>query len=172
MDLYKLHTRVLMPFVSETLGALADMADLSATANQGFQEDVIEYKLRAYAVSVVAKSEAGIQGKVIMNHPAETALLIGNHVRAVMLGEPSNEPAINDEISDALTEFSNTVIGLASNTLHRANVDIQFSAPLFVASAKDMAYITAGVNEIISVPIALTGCGTFHFSYLLHNKLK
>lgn len=172
MDLYKLHTRVLMPFVSETLGTLADMAELSATADQGFQEDVDNYKLRAYAVSVVAKSEDGIQGKIIMNHPPETALLIGNHVRAAMLGEPSNEAAINDEISDALTEFSNTVIGLACSALHRAHVDIQFSAPLFVSSAKDMAYITAGVNEIISVPIALADSGTFHFSYLLHNKLK
>ena len=40
MDLYRVHTKILMPFVNETIKALDDMADLEATVGNGVQEDV------------------------------------------------------------------------------------------------------------------------------------
>ena len=87
-----------------------------------------------------------------------------------MLGEACNFPVINEEIGEALTEFSNTIIGLATRSLSNANTQLQFSAPLFINGPADAGFIMDGVKEILSIPIDIAGVGPFSFSYLLHQK--
>ncbi len=170
MELYKVHTTILMPFVNQTLAALADMADLKATAGKGFAEDVAKFDSGGYAVCVAARTFGSIEGKVLMHHHDATALAIGNNVRGKMLGEPSNAAVINDEIGEALSEFANTVIGLATRELKKADLKLEFSPPLFVTGSEDIKYIMEGVQEILSIPIDVAGVGKFFFSYLLHKK--
>ena len=170
MELYKVHTKILMPFVDETIKALSDMADLTATAGNGTQEDVSDYDFKGYAVCVVARTFGSIEGKVIMNHQIKSALTIGNRFLAKMFGEPSNFPEINEQIGEALTEFSNTIIGLATRSLSNSDARLEFSAPLFINGPADIEYIMDGVQEILSIPIDIEGVGSFSFSYLLHQK--
>ena len=40
MDLYEVHTKILLPFVDETIKASAEMANLETTAGNGSQEEV------------------------------------------------------------------------------------------------------------------------------------
>jgi two-component system, response regulator PdtaR len=170
MDLYQVHTKILMPFVDETIKALSDMTDLTGIAGQGEQDDVESYDLKDFAVCVVARTFGRIEGKVVMNHQNKTALTIGNRLLAKMFGEPHNFTEINAEIGEALTEFSNTVIGLATRTLSNSNAQLEFSAPLFIDGPVDVEFLMDGVKEILSIPIDITGVGTFSFSYLLHQK--
>ena len=172
MDLYNIHTKILMPFVNETLKALSGMAGLEATAGQGVQEDVGNYDFKGYAVCVVARTFGSIEGKVVMNHQVKSALTIGNRFLAKMLGEPSNYSEINDQIGEALTEFSNTIIGLATRSLSDSGSQLQFSAPLFINGPADIEFIMEGVEEILSIPIDIPGVGSFSFSYLLHQKTR
>ncbi|NIP72366.1 MAG: chemotaxis protein CheX [Gammaproteobacteria bacterium] len=172
MDLYKVHTKILMPFIDETVKALADMADLKATPGQGREENISDYDFKGYAVCVVARTYGNIEGKVIMNHQIHTALTIGNRFLAKMFGEPCEFPEINDDIGEALTEFSNTIIGLATRTLSNAHAQLRFSAPLFINGPADVEFIMEGVKEILSIPIDIEDVGTFSFSYLLHEKTE
>lgn len=172
MDLYNVHTKILMPFVNETIKALADMADLKAKAGQGMQEEIADYDFKGYAVCVVARTYGSIEGKVIMNHQVKTALTVGNRFRAKMFGEPCNFNKINEEIGEALTEFSNTVIGLATRFMSDSGSQLKFSAPLFINGSGDIGYIMEGVKEILSIPIDIEGVGTFSFSYLLHQQTR
>lgn len=172
MDLYNVHTKILMPFVNETIKALADMADLRATAGRGIQEEIGDYDFKGYAVCVVARTYGSIEGKVIMNHQIKSALTVGNRFLAKMFGEPRNFPEINEEIGEALTEFSNTVIGLATRSLSDSGSQLKFSAPLFINGPADIEFIMEGVEEILSIPIDIEGVGTFSFSYLLHQKTR
>ena len=172
MDLYNIHTKILMPFVDETIKALADMAGLEATAGQGMQEAVGDYDFKGYAVCVIARTYGSIEGKVVMNHQIKSALTIGNRFLAKMLGEPHNSGEINQEIGEALTEFSNTIIGLATRSLSDSGTQLQFSAPLFINGPGDIEFIMEGVEEILSIPIDIAGVGSFSFSYLLHQKTR
>lgn len=170
MDLYRVHTKILMPFVKETIKALSDMADLKATVGKGIQEDVGDYDFNGYAVCVVARTFGSIEGKVVMNHQVKSALTIANRLLAKMMGEPYNLREINVEIGEALTEFSNTVIGLATRLLSDAGTQLQFSAPLPIDRPADIEFIMEGVQEILSIPIDIAGVGSISFSYLLHQK--
>lgn len=170
MDLYRVHTKILMPFVDETIKALSDMTDLQATAGSGTQENINDYGFKGYGVCVVARTFGSIEGKVVMNHETKSALAIGNRFIGKMLGESCNLDEINGQISEALTEFSNTVIGLATRSLSNSSSQLKFSAPLFINSTADIDFIMEGVEEILSIPIDIEGVGRFSFSYLLHQK--
>ena len=170
MDLYRVHTKILIPFVNETIKALADMADLEGTFGNGIQENVNEYDCSGYAVCVVARTFGSIEGKVVMNHQIKSALTIGNRLLAKLLGEPYNLREITTEICEALTEFSNTVIGLATRALSNSGSQLQFSAPLNIDRPADKGFLMEGVEEILSIPIDIAGVGSISFSYLLHQK--
>jgi len=172
MDLYRVHTKILVPFVNETIKALADMADLEATVGNGVQEDVDDYDCTGYAVCVVARTFGSIEGKVVMNHQIKSALTIGNRLLAKMFGEPYNFHEINLEVGEALTEFSNTIIGLATRSLSTSDSRLEFSAPLPLDRSADIKFIMEGVQEILSIPIDIAGVGTISFSYLLHQKTQ
>lgn len=172
MQLYHIHTKILTPFVEETKQALAQMAGLAARAGQGRQEAVEDFSFAGFAVCVVAKTYGAIEGKIIMHHNNETALAIGNRVRTRMLGVPDVESELNGAVSEALTEFSNTVIGLATRALSRNNMDISFTPPLYVTDHDGSEFLIEGVQEILTIPIDVDSVGQFSFSYLLHNKAE
>ena len=136
------------------------------------QEAVGDYDFKGYAVCVIARTYGSIEGKVVMNHQIKSALTIGNRFLAKMLGEPHNSGEINQEIGEALTEFSNTIIGLATRSLSDSGTQLQFSAPLFINGPGDIEFIMEGVEEILSIPIDIAGVGSFSFSYLLHQKTR
>lgn len=172
MQLYQIHTKMLRPFVDETINALDSMADLHAKAGQGYQEDVDKFNFSGYAVCVVAKTYGAIEGKVIMHHNNETALAIGNRVRIKMLGEPWEDLEINESVGEALTEFSNTVIGLATRLLGENNLNITFTPPLFISNQAESEFLLKDVKEILTIPIDVKDIGRFSFSYLLHKKTE
>ncbi len=168
MELFTIHTKILMPFVEETLKALGTMANLKAKALDATQEEIDSFSFQGYAVCVVANVYGEIEGKVLMHYHEETALLIGNKVMSNILGEEFTEGEINQEIGDALAEFSNTVIGRASRALGNSNLKITFEPPIFIGSSSETKSIMKDVVEILTIPILLEGSKHFCLSYLLH----
>jgi CheY-specific phosphatase CheX len=172
MQLYRIHTKILTPFVNETINTLDAMTGLRAKAGQGFQEAPEDFYFRGFAVCVVAKTHGAIEGKIIMHHNTETALEIGNRVRANLLGLEEFASEIDEEVSEALTEFSNTAIGLATRGMSEANLRITFDPPLFISLEEDSEFLTEGVEEILTIPIDVENVGQFYFSYLLHKRTE
>jgi len=162
---------ILIPFVNETIMALESMADLKGTSSLLSHYHPLDvFKFKGFAVCVVAKTYGAIEGKIIMNHNLETALAIGNKVRAKMLGTTEESTVLNSEIGEALAEFSNTAIGLATRHFNDSDYKITFSPPLHITNPEDSAFLLEGVVEIYTVPIEIENVGRFYFSYLLHHK--
>lgn len=172
MELFKLHTKILMPFVDETLSAIDMMTHLNAKPLEATQEEVNSFSFKGYAVCVVAHVFGEIEGKVLMHYHEDTALLIGNKVMTVMFGEDYAETEINEEIGDALSEFSNTVIGRATHALGKSNLKITFEPPLFITGPAEMKSTLQGVHEILTIPIMVAGTKHFCLSYLLHQNVN
>ena len=83
------------------------------------------------------------------------------------ISEPRNIRGVTTE-----SEFSNTIIGLATNALSQSDLKIKFTPPIFVHSQKDMEMLMEGVQQILTVPIEVSGVGDFSFSYLLHKRVE
>ncbi len=162
---------VLLPFVDETIDALNSMADLHGKSELLCYRDPLDvFVFKEFAVCIVAKNANGIAGKIVMNYDLNTAIAIGNRVRAKMLGTDENATVLNDEIREALAEFSNTVIGLATRHFNDTKHKISFGTPLYLHSDEDSEYLLEGVKQILTVPIDIEKIGRFYFSYLLHNQ--
>lgn len=170
MELSEIQSRILSPFVDETIKALDTMAGLKATAGAGFRDDPLKFKFKGHAV--VAETSGAINGKILMHHYVETALAIGNKVREVALGEPSVATEIDEEIGEALAEFGNTAIGLATRSLTRAELGVKFRPPYLTSNMEDMITLLMYVDEILSIPIHIENVGRFYFNYLLHEKVR
>lgn len=172
MELFKVHTKILMPFVDETLKALDNMAKLKAKPLDATQESVDSFSFQGYAVCVVAYVSGEIEGKILIHYHEETALSIGNNVMSIMMGEVSEETEISQDIGDALSEFSNTIIGRATRTLRSSNLKITFEPPTFITGASDMKSMLKDVVEILTIPLMLEDNKHFCLSYLLHHDTK
>ncbi len=157
---------MLVPLIDETIHALENMADLKGTSDllsYHVALDVFEFK--DFAVCIPAKNASG-GGKIIMNFGLDTALAIGNKVRAKMLGTDENATALNDEVREALAEFSNTIIGLATRHFNSASEKISIGTPLYLYEKEDSEFLLQGVKQIMTVPIDIQDVGRFYFSYL------
>ncbi len=172
MELVKVHQKILLPFVQEAIKALETMADLKGFVADAFPEDVEKFPFNGYAVAVVAKTFGSIEGKVLMHHYTETALAIGNRVRSKMLGESKEALEIDEEVGEAVTEFTNTIIGLATRKLSDSDLGIVFNPPIFIESDEDMDMIMADVTEILTIPIDVKNVGRFFITYLLHKQTE
>lgn len=172
MELYKVHTKILTPFTKETLKALKTMAAIKGKAETALQESIADFTFKGFAVAVVAKTYGSIEGKVLMHFSNEAALEIGKKVCASMLGDEPDTDEMNDEVSEAVTEFANTIIGLATRTLYESDLKIRFNPPIFIYDESDMELLMEGVQEILTVPIQAGDVGEFYFSYLLHNMTE
>lgn len=161
-------TDILVPFVNETILTLESMADLKATSDLLTYHDPLDtFIFKGFAVCLVTKRQNAVDGKIVMNHDPATALAIGNRVRGKMLGTNENAVALNADISEALAEFANTVIGLATRHLGAAR-KFNFSTPIYITSQADSQMFLEGVKQIFTVPVDLEIGGRFYFSYLMH----
>jgi CheY-specific phosphatase CheX len=168
MSLNELQVRILEPFATETVKSLKKLAQLDAQAGIGFEDEVDKFRFKGYAIAT--EVSGSIPGKVLLHLYPETALELGNRVLASMLGEPSQEEALTDDLQDALAEWGNTLIGLATRTLEESDLGVRFTPPFFVRDTEQMNDLMREVTEIVSVPIHTEGAGRFYFNYLLHSK--
>jgi len=170
MELTEIQQNILKPFVDKTIETLEQMAGLKATAGDGFIDDVDQFRFKGYAV--VAETDGAIKGKILMHHYVETALEVGNKVRASLLDDDTKYDELNEDMADALAEFGNTAIGLAMSDLLSSNLGITFKPPYFFNDTKQVDSLLDGVTEIISVPIHVEEIGRFYFNYLVHGEAK
>lgn len=166
MELNDIQQQILQPFVIETIKTLNTMAGLRAHAGDGFPDDIEKFRFKGYAV--VAETSGNVEGKILMHHYIETALAIGNKVRCALLDDDDEAAEMNEEVGEALAEFSNTAIGLAMRQLAESDLGIKFKPPYFVSDIKDMDAMMSNVKEIVSVPIHVEDVGRFYFNFLLH----
>ncbi len=167
-DRSSIRNAVLVPFVNETILTLASMADLKASSDLLTYRDALDtFVFKGFSVGLTTIKQGKVEGKIVMNHDLGTALAIGNRVRAKMLGTTENATALNDQVSEALAEFANTVIGLATRHLS-ATHKFSFGTPMYVSNQADSELFLNGVKQIFSVPVDLEIGGRFYFSYLLH----
>jgi CheY-specific phosphatase CheX len=172
MELYQIHTKILTPFMEETVTALKTMASAQGNVGKATLESVKDFAFRGFAVAVVTKTYGSIEGKILMHYSRDVALNIGKRVLTAMLGDEPDTNELNDDISEAVTEFANTIIGLATRSLSQSDLRIKFTPPIFVTNDKDMEALMEGVKDILSIPIDVPGIGEFSFSYLLHNPVE
>lgn len=161
---------ILLPLINETIVALNSMADLHGTSDLlGYSDPLDVFVFKEFAVCVSSKISGDIaaSGKIIMNFDLSTSIAIGNRVRSKMLGTIENFTVLNDDIREALAEFSNTVIGLATRSINNKKYRISFSAPLYMFNKQDSEFLLMDVKQIFTVPIDIKNIGRFYFSYLL-----
>jgi CheY-specific phosphatase CheX len=172
MELYHIHTKILTPFMKETVSALKSMASMDGKLGTASVEEVSNFSFKGFAVAVVAKTYGSIEGKILMHYTDDMALKVGKKILAAMLGAEPDIKEIDEDTSEAVTEFSNTIIGLATNALSQSDLKIKFTPPIFVHSQKDMELLMEGVQQILTVPIEVPNIGDFSFSYLLHKRVE
>ena len=172
MELYRIHTQILTPFMNETVSALKSMATMDGKLGTASVEEVDNFSFKGFAVAVVAKTYGSIEGKILMHYTDDMALKVGKKILGSMLGVEPDINEIDEDTSEAVTEFSNTIIGLATNALSQSNMKIKFTPPIFIHSQKDMEMLMEGVQQILTVPIEVPGSGEFSFSYLLHKRVE
>ena len=159
---------ILLPLINETIIILNSMADLRGASDLlGYSDPLDVFVFKDFAVCISAKTSSSAAGKIIMNYDLGTAVAIGNRVRAKMLGTIETSCVLNDDIMEALAEFSNTIIGLATRHINNTKHKINFSAPLYISNKQDSESLLTGVKQIYTVPIDIAKVGRFYCSYLL-----
>ena len=168
MELNEIQQKILKPFVDKTIETITSMTGLMASSDEGFVDDINKFRFKGYAV--VAETDGAIKGKILMHHYVETALKIGNKVRAELLDDDTEFTELNEEMGDALAEFGNTAIGLAMNDLLDSDLGITFKPPYFFNDTTQVDALMENVTEIISVPIHVDEVGRFYFNYLIYGE--
>lgn len=163
---------ILVPFVQETIDTLESMADLKAKSDLLSYHDPLEtFTFKDFAVCLITRKQGVVDGKIVMIHDLNTALTIGNAVRAKLLGACEHATTLNTEVGEALAEFANTVIGLALRHL-KGNQMLSFGTPMYIQNRADNDMLLQGVKRVFTVPIDLAKGGRFYFSYLLHRSTE
>ncbi|WP_286263637.1 response regulator [Thalassotalea atypica] len=167
MSVEALHKVVLYPFITESIASLKAMTNLSGTAGEAFVDQVGDFRFKGYAVC--SDVTGSLDGVIMMHHYPETAIAIGNSVCENLFGENYAYDEINEELSHALAEWGNTIVGRSTDLHSRYSLDYDFSAPYFVQDMDDMEKYLEDVKEIITVPIAVEGVGRYYFNLLIRN---
>ena len=159
---------ILLPLINETIIILNSMADLRGASDLlGYSDPLDVFVFKEFAVCISAKTSNDMVGKIIMNYDLNTAVAIGNRVRGKMLGTIEKSSVLNDEVREALAEFSNTIIGLATGDINTTKHKISFGPPLYISNKQDSESLLTGVKQIYTVPIDIAQIGRFYCSYLL-----
>jgi len=159
---------VLLPFVAETINTLGTMAELKGSSDLlTYHEPLDVFTFKDFAVSINATFTNGVTNNVVMNFDAPTAIVIGNKVRSVMFGTDEADTSLNDENKEALAEFLNTVVGLATREINETNHKISFGVPLYLYNKEDSEFLLEGVKNIMTVPVDLEAAGRFYLSFLV-----
>lgn len=157
----------LHPFVNESIASLKSMTSLEGSAGEPFMDEVDQFRFKGYAVC--SDMKGALDGVVLMHHYSETAVAIGNEVCSYMLGETFAHEEVNDELSKALSEWGNTIVGRATDFLNKHSLGFDFSAPYCAMSLDDMDKYLVGVKQIVTVPIFVEGVGRYYFNLLIRN---
>lgn len=159
---------ILLPLINETIAALKSMADLHGASDLlGYSDPLDVFVFKEFAVCISAKTSVGSSGKIIMNYDLNTAVTIGNRVRSKMLGTVEQSSALNDDVMEALAEFSNTIVGLATRDMNNTKHKISFGTPLYLYNKQDCEFLLTDVNQIYTIPVDINKVGRFYCSYLL-----
>ncbi len=157
----------LHPFVNESIASLKSMTSLEGSAGEPFMDEVDQFRFKGYAVC--SDMKGSLDGVVLMHHYSETAVAIGNEVCSYMLGETFAHEEVNEELSKALSEWGNTIVGRATDFLSKHNLGFDFSAPYCAMTLEDMDKYLVGVKQIVTVPIFIEGVGRYYFNLLVRD---
>lgn len=167
MSVEALYKVILYPFINESLASLKAMTNLVGEAGEAFVDSVDEFRFKGYAVC--SEVTGGLDGVIMMHHYPETAIAIGNSVCEHMFEEKYQFTEINEDLSNALAEWGNTIVGRSTDLHGRYSLDYQFSSPYFVHDVNDMDKYLAGVKEVVTVPITVEGVGRYYFNLLIRH---
>lgn len=167
MSVETIYKVTLHPFINESIASLEAMTNLSGSASDAFMDQVDDFRFKGYAIC--SEVTGCINGVIMMHHYPETAIAIANSVCETMFDEKYDHNEINDELSNALAEWGNTIVGRSTDLLSRHNLEFNFSSPYFVHNFDDMAKYLQGVKEIVTVPIAVAGVGRYYFNLLVRD---
>jgi len=167
MSVETIYKVTLHPFINESIASLQAMTNLTGTAGDAFIDQVDDFRFKGYAVCSEVKG--CINGVIMMHHYPETAIAIGNSVCETMFDEKYDYTEINEELSHAMAEWGNTIVGRSTDLLSRHNLEFNFSSPYFVYNFNDMDKYLKGVKEIITVPISVEGVGRYYFNLLVRD---
>ena len=172
MNLVKVHTLIMKPFVEESVKALEKMAGLKAVPQKGEQRPVQDFRFNGYAVCLPTRLDNDPHGFVVMNYDKKLALTLGSKMHLWMLGTPPDPEHVWEDISELLTEYANTAIGLAIHRLHRAELNLSFSAPLFTTASRELEELISDVRDTLTIPINVEEVGPFEFVYMMYTPLE
>lgn len=167
MSVETIYKVVLHPFINESIASLKAMTRLTGSASDTFMDQVDDFRFKGYAVC--SEVTGCINGVIMMHHYPETAIAIGNSVCETLFNEKYEYKEINEELSNALAEWGNTIVGRSTDLLSRHNLDFDFSSPYFVHNFDDMEKFLTDVKEIVTVPITVEGVGRYYFNLLVRN---
>jgi CheY-like chemotaxis protein/CheY-specific phosphatase CheX len=167
MSVETIYKVTLHPFINESIASLKAMTNLTGTAGDAFMDQVDDFRFKGYAVC--SEVQGCINGVIMMHHYPETAIAIGNSVCETMFDEKYDFTEINEELSHALAEWGNTIVGRSTDLLSRHNLEFNFSSPYFVHNFDDMEKYLEGVKEIVTVPITVEGVGRYYFNLLVRD---
>ncbi len=167
MSVETIYKVALHPFINESIASLKAMTNLSGSYADVFMDQVDDFRFKGYAVC--SEVSGCINGVIMMHHYPETAVAIGNSVCETMFDEKYDYTEINEELSNALAEWGNTIVGRSTDLLSRHNLEFNFSSPYFVHNFDDMETHLTDVKEIVTVPITVEGVGRYYFNLLVRD---
>jgi CheY-like chemotaxis protein/CheY-specific phosphatase CheX len=143
------------------------MTHLTGYSDDAFMEKVDDFRFKGYAACF--EVTGCINGVIMMHHYPGTAIAIGNSVCETMFDESYHYTEITEELSHALAEWGNIIIGRSTDLLSRHNLEFNFSTPYFVHNVNGMKKYLTGVKEIVTVPITVEGVGRYYFNLLVRD---
>ncbi len=167
MSIDTIYKVTLHPFINESIASLKSMTSLSGSSSETFMDKVEDFRFKGYAVC--SNITGCLDGVIMMHHYPETAVAIGNSVCQNMFDEKYDYSEINEELSNALAEWGNTIVGRATDLLSRNNLNFDFSSPFFIHNFDDMEKYLEDVKEIVTVPITVEGVGRYYFNLLVRS---
>jgi CheY-like chemotaxis protein/CheY-specific phosphatase CheX len=167
MSVEMIYKVILYPFISESIASLNTMTNLEGSSADAFMEKPEDFCFKGYAVC--SNVTGSLDGVIMMHHYPETAIAIGNSVCQHIFDEEYEFTEINEELSNALAEWGNTIVGRSTDLHSRHSLDYNFSSPYFVHCLEDMEKYFQDVKEVVTVPITIEGVGRYYFNLLVRN---
>lgn len=167
MSVEAIYKVILHPFITESIASLKAMTNLEGSSGEAFMDNVDDFRFKGYAVC--SNVSGNLDGVIMMHHYPETAVAIGNSVCETLFEEKYEYTEINEELSNALAEWGNTIVGRSTDLHGRYSLDYDFSSPYFVHDVNDMDKYLVGVKEVVTVPITIEGVGRYYFNLLVRD---
>lgn len=166
MSVETIHKVILHPFIKESIASLSTMTNLHGKAGEAFEDNVADFRFKGCAICSQMQGE--LEGVILMHHYEETALEIGAQVYSGLAGEKAADTSkMNQDLSNALAEWGNTIVGRATDMLAKHNLSFSFSAPELVLNLDDMEKFLKDVVTIITVPVHIDDVGRYFFNLLI-----